>query len=184
MSVNHITFFGDDSQTGAYILWLRVRAGLTVAFGRFQRGRAVDVPAGLVAYVGSALGGGGLAGRLLRHATRTGDRPPHAIRAVLPDAFQLAGWESRALRPPAAKRLHWHVDYLLDEMEVEIAAITVLRTATRVESVLAQRLSALPGVVSLAPSLGSSDARGETHLLGYSEPKTLERMQAIIADLI
>lgn len=186
MRANHITFLGDDSRTGAYILWLRVRTDLTLPFGRFQRGRAVDVPAGLVAYVGSALGRGatGLAGRLLRHATRTGDRPPHAIRAPLLAECARLGVGAPGLRPPAAKRLHWHSDYLLDEAEVEIARITAIRTAARVESMLARRLSALPGVVPLAPGLGAGDARGETHLLRYSDPDTSVRLAAILAELI
>lgn len=184
MSANHITFLGDDSRTGAYILWLRVRSELTVAFGRFQRGEAVDVPPGLYAYVGSALGGGGLARRLLRHATRTGGRPAHTIRAPLRAECERVEVGAPGLRPPDAKRLRWHVDYLLDEVEVEIDQITAVRTAARMESVLARRLSALPGVAPLAPGLGAGDARGETHLMRYSYPDTIERMETIIAERI
>lgn len=187
MMANHITFLGDDSRTGAYILWLNVRAKVAVTFGRFQGGRPVHVPAGTVAYVGSAMGTQGataLAGRLLRHATRTGERPPHAIRAALFDALQNAGMGAPEIRPPHAKRLHWHIDYLLDENEAEIIHVTAIRTAARLESALARRLAALPGVVPLAPGLGASDARGQTHLLHYADRDTPQRMAMIITDLV
>lgn len=185
MTANHITFLGDDSRTGAYILWVNVPADIALTFGRFQRGRPVHVPAGTVAYVGSAMGARGataLAGRLLRHATRSDDRPPHAIRAAMLPAFSAAGLGSSALRPPAAKRLHWHIDYLLDEAEVEVARITVIRTAARIESELARRLSALPGVSPLAPGLGASDIRGESHLLRYLDPDLPGRVAAFISE--
>lgn len=184
---NHITFLGDGSQTGAYILWLNVRADIILAFGRFQRGRPVVVSRGMVAYVGSAMGPMGasaLAGRLLRHATRSGDRPPHAIRDVMWSAFLMAELGRPELKRPAAKRLHWHIDYLLDQTEVEISRMTAIRTAARLESELAKRLSALPGVSPLAPRLGASDMPGGSHLLRYLDPGLPDRIAAIISDLV
>lgn len=165
---NHITFLGDQCYTGAYVLWIRVATGLRLAFGRFQGGRPVNVPAGAYAYVGSAMGRRGapaLAGRLLRHATRTSDKPPQAIRAAMLDQFAAAGLATGTLRPPATKRLHWHIDYLLDEMAVVIEEVTVVRTAARVESRLARGLAAAQGSAPLAPGLGASDMPGETYLL-------------------
>ena len=165
--MNHITFWGNGSQTGAYVLWLRAREDMRIAFGRFQGGRAIAVPVGRYAYVGSAMGRGAsaLAGRLLRHATRTGDKPPHPIRKTMEVAFAAEGLGSPLIRPLAQKRLRWHIDYLLDEMKVAIEAVWVVRVAARVESELARGLAAAPGVVPLAPGLGASDAPGATHLL-------------------
>ena len=164
---NHITFWGDHCHCGVYVLWLETRTDLSLVFGRFNRGQPIRVPAGAYAYVGSAMGAGGtsLAGRLLRHTTRTGLKPPHAIRTAMLDQFRVAGLGASAPQPPAAKRLHWHIDYLVDELAVEIDSITVIRAAARIESDIARRLAVRPGVVPLWPGLGASDAPGETHLL-------------------
>lgn len=166
--MNHITFWGDHGNTGGYILWVQASRDLELSFGRFRNGRVVAVPAGGYAYVGSAMGRRGataLAGRLLRHATRSAGKPPHAIRAALPAAFAAAHPETEPPAPPASKRLHWHIDYLLDELAVAIEAVTVVRAAERVESWLARELAAVPGAAPLLPGLGASDAPGETHLL-------------------
>jgi Uri superfamily endonuclease len=164
---NHITFCGDSLNSGAYILWLELRRDVALFFGRFRGGRVYELPAGSYAYVGSAMGARGattLTGRLLRHATRSGDRPPQTICDEL--AEQLAAVGLRSGGPlPAAKRLRWHIDYLLDETAVEITHITVARAPTRLESELARWLAAQPGVAPVAAGLGASDTPGETHLL-------------------
>jgi Uri superfamily endonuclease len=54
---------------------------------------------------------------------------------------------------------------MLDETTVEIAGVTVIRAADRIESDLARRLAGLPGATPLVAGLGASDARGETHLV-------------------
>lgn len=170
--INHITFWGDVSQSGAYVLWMRAREGALVSFGRFRGGRPVAVVPGWYAYVGSAMGQRGataLTGRLLRHATRTGEGPPHAIREAMVASFVAEGLGKVPLKPPTRKRLHWHVDYLLDEPSVELERVTVIRTDARIESALARRLAALPGASPLLPGLGASDAPGETHLLGLGD---------------
>lgn len=181
-----IAFLGDAGRAGVYVLWLRVSSRLSVTFGRYQGGRPIEVLPGELAYAGSALGGGAtsLANRLLRHATRTAGKPPHAIRDRLLAECVWAGLVAPERRPPAAKQLRWHIDYLLDEAEVEIAGITAARTTERLESPLARRLAALPGVVPLAPGLGAGDAPGESHLLRYTDSTTPTRLAAIIAELI
>ncbi len=177
--MGRITWLGDGCDTGAYILWLDARSDLAVAFGRFQGGRPVSVPAGAYAYVGSAMGGGAtsLTGRLLRHATRTAGKPPHAIRDELPGQFRVAGMGDRPIHPPTAKRLRWHIDYLLDESAIEIAYVTIVRSAERHESALARWLASLPGALPLRSGLGASDAPGETHLfrMGSRDDMTTAR---------
>ena len=162
---NEITIGGDTSCSGGvYILWLHVAAPLAVVFGRFRGGQPIAVPAGDCLYVGSALNG--LGARLLRHATRRGDRPPQAIRDELAGRLVAAGLPAR---PPAAKRLHWHVDYLLDEPDVALAGVWAWRTAAPLESALAAWLAAQPGITPLAAGLGASDDRGRTHLLQVAQ---------------
>ena len=158
---------GDDPacRGGVYVLRLAAGAPLLVRFGRYAGGRAIAVPAGECLYVGSALGARGavaLAGRLLRHATRTGGRPAHAIREPLRARLAAAGLFAPL---PAGKTLRWHIDYLLDEAAVAITGVVAIRTTARLEGALVERLLAQPGVVPLAPGLGGSDDRGRSHLL-------------------
>ena len=187
-AMDRIIFLGDERQTGAYVLWMSVNEALRLSFGRFRGGLPVTVAAGQYAYVGSAMGRSGataLAGRLLRHATRSPGKPSHAIRDELIAAFGAAGAGRPAPRPPATKRLHWHIDYLLDEAAVELTGITVVRTGTRVESELARRLAALPGVEPLLPGLGAADAPGETHLLRIEDvARTRQLIEGVPATLI
>lgn len=155
---------GDSGTMGAYVLLVRVANSLSIAFGRFREGHPIAVLAGAYVYAGSARGHGAtsLAGRLLRHATRSGGRPPHAIRDDL--AARLAAAGLVAPLPPA-KRLRWHVDYLLDEPAAEIRGVWAIRAAVPLEAALARWLASQPGVVPLAPGLGASDDPGQTHLL-------------------
>ena len=158
---NEITIGGDATgYGGVYILWVRVAAPLGGVFGRFRGGQPIAVPVGDYLYVGSALGR--LAGRLLRHATRSDGRPPPASRDELVGRLAAAGLPARL---PTDKRLRWHVDYLLDEPDAELVGVWAWRTNEPLESVLAEWLTSLPGVTPLAAGLGASDDRGRTHLL-------------------
>ena len=164
LKTTFVTISGDDSITGAYVLTVRVRESLRLAFGRYDGGRLITVPPAAYLYVGSAGGRGAtaLAGRLLRHATRTGGRPSHAIRDELHNRLSAAGLVAPL---PTAKRLRWHVDYLLDEPAAEIRGVWAIRAAVPLEAALARWLASQPGVVPLAPGLGASDDPGQTHLL-------------------
>lgn len=165
---NNILIDGDATcPGGVYVLQIQVATPLSLPFGRFRGGQALTVAAGDYLYVGSALGRRGAsspAGRLLRHATRSGDRPPHALRDALALALQAAGLAAPGQRPPTCKRLHWHIDYLLDETAAELTDIALIRSAARLESALACWLAQQPGVSPLAAGLGAADVPGETHL--------------------
>ena len=166
--VDRITIWGEAAESGAYLLRIRIERPLTVAFGRYRGGRPIPVPAGHVVYVGSAMGRQGsttLAHRLLRHATRSRKRPAHPIRASLLRRFRRARMGPDDLRPPTAKRLHWHVDYLLDEPTATIDALLILRSSHRRESALARLVASSSHTTELARGLGATDAARRTHLL-------------------
>lgn len=171
---NNIVIGGDATcPGGVYVLRIGVAAPLSLSFGRFRGGRPLALPMGDYLYVGSALGrrgAGSPAGRLLRHATRSGDRPPHTLRDALLDALCAAGLATPGLRLPTGKRLRWHIDYLLDETAAELTGVTLIRTAARLESELARRLAEQPGVAPLAVGLGAADLPGETHLFTFQGP--------------
>jgi Uri superfamily endonuclease len=161
---------GCETQTGAYVLRIAVQRDLRLAFGRFGGGRPARLPAGEYVYAGSAMaprGAASLASRLLRHAARTGRRPPHAIAGPLADALGQAGLRGSPCR---AKHARWHVDYLLDHPSAELIGVLAIRSMARLEDVLASCLMGDPGIALVAGGLGASDAPGATHLLRVAGP--------------
>jgi Uri superfamily endonuclease len=166
--VARIVVRGSDTQAGSYLLRMRVSEDLSLSFGRFNRGKEIAVPAGEYVYVGSALaakGGVSLGRRLVRHATRSGTKPPHAIRAAMLELFQTIRLGSGDLRPRGGKRLFWNVDHLLDHEVVEIAGIFVLRSELRLEREMGQLLEQEPCTRVIERGLGANDVPGNTHLL-------------------
>lgn len=194
MFYSPITIGGDSAcRGGVYVLHVRLVAPRAVVFGRFRGGQPIAVPAGDIFYVGSALGG--LAARLLRHATRSavcreahqralpageehakalGYEPgsPHAIRDELAARLAAAGLPARL---PAAKRLRWHIDYLLDEPDAALVGVWAWRTAEPLESALANQLASQPGIVPVAAGLGAGDDRGRTHLLRVARGESRDK---------
>lgn len=160
-----VVIIGDTGAQGAYLLRMALATPVTVAFGRFAGGREFALPAGDYLYIGSAMGKRGastLAARLLRHATRSGDQPPHPIRNELFATFTHTGFHAAL---PKQKHCHWHVDFLLDQPTVTLRQVYVLRTATAIEQPLASWLAAEAVTTIVVPGLGASDHQGATHLL-------------------
>lgn len=162
-----IVLLGEKEQGGAYVLRLAVALPLLVRFGRFQGGNAIAVPAGEVLYVGSAMAQRGsttLARRLLRHASRSGERPPQALRGEMLQRFLAAGLGPAHLGPPAEKRPLWHIDFLVDQEEVTLQQVFVVRSPVPMEEAIADMLAADPATTLIAPGLGAQDRRGAAHL--------------------
>ncbi|WP_245153555.1 DUF123 domain-containing protein [Chlorobaculum sp. 24CR] len=173
------TIFGQNSRQGSYVLLVELDRRIEVAFGKFRKGEPLELKPGRYLYVGSALGGAKgrfpLASRLLRHASRSEGRDAHAIRQALLDLFM--SWE---YRPPAGKRdkkLHWHIDYLLDRKETEIGHVFLFPGERRLEPQLAALLAAMPETSVVADRLGAQDATTGTHLFRIGESA------AVVAEL-
>ena len=182
MNKRSVRLLGENGVRGAYLLRLSLPIPLSLAFGRFAGGRLFRLAAGDYLYVGSAMGQRGattLAGRLLRHATRSGGRPPQEIRT---DLFaQLQQLETKRSLP-LMKRCQWHIDYLLDEPAVTLTQVYVLCTGNVVEGAIARWLMAETVTAVVAPGLGASDDRGATHLLQVTADKAWwERLPAVLA---
>ena len=169
---NLITTLGNTTvRSGSYLLHVRVKTAVSVSFGRFSSGEPVPVPAGMVVYIGSAMGqkgSGSLARRLLRHATRTRERPFHPIRRAMLTVFPSIGLADLPLHPPPTKTCHWHIDYLLDHEAVDLTHVMILRSRQRLEGDIARLLTADPATFVIRTGLGAGDAAGETHLLGVT----------------
>ena len=169
METLSIVIIGDASQAGTYILRVRLKENTTLQFGRFKKGKLISLPVGDYLYVGSALsekGATSLAPRLIRHATRSGDKPPHTIREKMIDQFAKCGLgPCEIYSENSGKTLHWNVDFLLDLPSAELVNIFAIRSAERLENRLAKRLEQDPHTEIIEPGLGANDTPGNTHLL-------------------
>ncbi len=169
MSAQQFTIFGTKYRTGSYILLIHLSDSLRLAFGRFQQGKLFTLPEGDYLYIGSALGknmgGAPLARRLIRHASRSGGKVPHAIREAMVMLFREENDSENRIIAASDKKLRWHIDYLLDHNEAEIDHVVIIRNPLRVEHMLAELLEPLPETALIAPRLGAQDTRNSTHLL-------------------
>ncbi len=149
---------------GAYVLRIALGEDVKVVFGRFRGGAPIPLPAGDYLYVGSAMG----KRRVLRHACRSGQAPPHPIWMSLQRSLrrdlQEAGFPTEFHRLPP-KRCFWHIDYLLDRPEAELVQVFLVGSEQRLEASLARSLVADPHTRVVAAGLGARDSGQATHLL-------------------
>ena len=181
------TIFGKNYREGSYLLLIDLRETADVSFGRFLGGKAISLAAGTYFYVGSALGAGGrnsfpLANRLLRHASRSAGKAPHKVRPELLHCFTNMGFNPGEKR--GEKKLHWHIDYLLDLPEAEISHVIMVLSSSRIEHALAGIVSASAEASTVADRLGAQDASSGTHLFRISDPATFfEHLKIAIPQL-
>lgn len=162
-----ILVIGTGAWSGAYMLKLALAAGLRLRFGRFAGGRPIPLTAGDYLYVGSAQGPGRhapLIKRVSRHLQRTAPRPPQQLWGQWQEFVRQQGIP---LAVPAPKRLHWHIDYLLDEPVCDVTQVILLPSPSPIEQRLAEELEAMPAVQPAAPGLGATDHPRHTHLLRW-----------------
>jgi Uri superfamily endonuclease len=168
VEIPSIHIIGDNSQAGTYILRVRLKEDTTLQFGRFKKGKLISLPAGDYTYVGSALskkGATSLARRLVRHATRSGGKPPHAIRAEMVTQFHDCGLGPPDLLPQNGKKLFWNIDFLLDLQSAEVVNVIAMRSPERLEHTIAGLLEHDTDTQIIEKGLGANDAPCNTHLL-------------------
>ena len=168
MEIPSIRIIGGKSQAGTYVLRIQLKEDTTLQFGRFKKGKQISLPIGDYTYIGSALsekGATSLARRLIRHATRSGDRPPHAIREEMVKQFRDCGLGPPDPLPKNGKKLFWNVDFLLDLQSAEIVNTFAIRSPERLENRIAKWLECDPRTDIIEQGLGANDAPGNTHLL-------------------
>ena len=160
-----VVIIGDSGNAGCYLLLIQLKRDQEVRFGRFSGGRAVHLTKGFYLYIGSAKGKQGassLGYRLMRHATRSGKKLPHRIRKQLHVLLQNA---EVVVKVPSGKRLHWHIDHLLDMPDAEIQGVVAVRDPAIDEKLLAEKLIEFPETSIPAKGLGAGDHPRGTHLL-------------------
>ena len=151
----------------------------------FKQGQEICLKSGIYLYAGSARaeqGASSLGSRLLRHATRSGDMPQHAIRKRLHHALIDAGLPAKV---PARKTPHWHIDYLLDLPQADLCGVIAVRSPQVDEVTLADALAAMPETSIPARGLGASDHPGGTHLFRVQARRTWwENLPKLLQGLI
>jgi Uri superfamily endonuclease len=124
------------SRPGTYALKLLLSTAAEISVGKLGR---FTFPVGTLIYVGSALGPGGLAGRLKNHiAAATAPR----------------------------SRARWHIDYLHDY--AKLVEIWYIQQTIRREHDWAALLNSMPGSSIPVSHFGSSDCRCLAHLFHFS----------------
>jgi Uri superfamily endonuclease len=152
-----VTILG-SGRSGSYVLLIACHQPIDVVFGRFNHAQPIHIPVGNLIYIGSAMGGR-LGSRLMRHATRT-DGSSHPVRSQLQTTLNQHDIPAKI---PTHKKLHWHVDYLLEHDSAELIGVIALCSKQRHETQIAAILAADPQTEIIAPRLGASDTRG-SHL--------------------
>ncbi|MBM3162154.1 MAG: GIY-YIG nuclease family protein [Chlorobi bacterium] len=188
MKGKQFTLSCGTQRQGTYLLFIRLSEPVHLVFGKFLRGKPLFLPAGNYLYLGSALGrtgnGSALARRLLRHASRTAGKKPHAIHEAMVKLLQEKELAPESTPKPLQKKLHWHIDYLLDTPGSAIFHILIIRSPEKLEPVLARYLEAAPETSVPAARLGAQDTRNSTHLLSCSDPEgLLERLRRELPDM-
>jgi len=187
MTASQFTIFGHKYPMGSYLLLIRISSPFQLAFGRFQQGRLFTISKGNYLYIGSALGrtGNPLAKRLIRHASRSNGKQPHEIRAAIIKLFSSDDGIGNCATEPTDKKLHWHIDYLLEQSEAEITHIAMIQHPEKLEDKLSEFLASLHGTSPLAPRLGAQDTRNSSHILSLSDwQEVLEQLRQYIPALI
>jgi Uri superfamily endonuclease len=142
-----------SANSGTYLLWIEVEQPLR--FGAGALGELALEP-GTYLYVGSARRA--LGARVRRHLTRAAGRPHVPV--------VLDGWTLASLGPLRPKRLHWHVDHLLEQSAARVREVTLL-VGRHCECRLAGDLRREAGATVPLLGFGASDCRKRcgSHLL-------------------
>lgn len=168
MEIPKTSIIGNDLQAGTYVLRIRLSKSAEINFGGFKKGKLISLPAGDYTYVGSALsekGSTSLARRLVRHATRSNDKPPHRICPVMITQFQECGLGPSDPIPKNGKKLFWNVDYMLDLEIAEIINVLAIRSSQKLESTIGRFLELNKDSQIIENGLGANDAPNHTYIL-------------------
>jgi len=135
-----------DAGPGTYALLLKLDKQERITVGKLG---TFDFPVGYYLYVGSALGRGGLQARLTRH-------------------WRSSESSSGANPGQTDKKLHWHIDYLLQQ--AQLIEVWSVASAERLECKWGEAARRLSGAQVPVQGFGSSDCRCPTHLIYFATP--------------
>lgn len=91
----------------------------------------------------------------------------------------LNGLEGRIARHRRkTKRLHWHIDYLLQYADITDVVTHV--TTERLECLYNSNITELPDAQIIAPRFGASDCRCRAHLVYFPSKPDLAKYEALL----
>ena len=80
----------------------------------------------------------------------------------------------RHLKPPINKKIHWHIDYLLNDKYSRIIRIFLIPSMLKLECIIAEELSDLSeGIIK---DFGCSDCKCLSHLLYFKNFSSLKEI--------
>ncbi len=187
-SSDSIGCIGDDFSQGTYLLLIQVQNTHSISFGRFDKGRTIDIESGYYIYIGSALnqkGATSLGNRLSRHCLRSPDKTEHHIRMKLLDFFDELG--IHYTKNPSSKTLFWNIDHLVNLDDAEIKGIIFIRSPHPFEIAWSEYLENLEETSIIAKGLGANDSKDHTHVqkldLGLKDKSVKSWFKNLIVDL-
>jgi Uri superfamily endonuclease len=152
-----------EPNKGTYALVLHLEGREEITVGKLG---TFIFPAGYYLYVGSALGPGGLEARLARH------RPSIRLRRAQ---------SSRSGHRCRDKKLRWHIDYLLEH--VQLVEVWSVASTDKLECLWAWAAQELPGSEIPVPGFGSSDCRCPSHLIRLARKPSFEKFTTKMANI-
>lgn len=159
-----LAVIGGRHPHGTYVLRVRVTQPLDLYLRTRCGWETVHFPVGDVCYVGS--GHGGLANRVVRHATRTATQPPHPILAHILTTFRRVGLGNADPTPQGGKHIgRWVADKVLDQGTTDLVAVFAVRWHRKLEKAVGEMMAVDPAVQVIAPGLGGSDYQYKLTLL-------------------
>jgi len=130
---------------GSYILVVSIQKNIQITIGALGK---IEFKEGFYLYVGSAMGNSGsatLINRVKRHVS-----------------------------PSIDKKIHWHIDYLLNNKHTSICCIYLIPSLQNIECFIANELLRVSdGHIN---KFGSSDCLCRSHLLHFKDFKSLKRL--------
>lgn len=130
---------------GSYIIIIFLQKNIGIIIGALGN---VEFKNGFYVYIGSAMGNSGsttLINRVRRHVS-----------------------------PSESKKIHWHIDYLLDNKYTSIFCIYLIPSLQNLECLIANELLNIAD--SHISKFGSSDCHCESHLLYFEDFKQLKQL--------
>ncbi len=176
-------FSNPDIRRGAYVLAIHLKESSVIQIGT-KTDKKIVFPAGYYVYIGSAMGRKGsssIQNRLIRHATRRNGKHQVILDLLRKHLFISTQLKSSAIPAQYSKKLHWHIDFFLENHNASIRKIYVIFTSQPLEEKLSLFLNSHDAFLPIEKGLGASDMKCPlTNLLHANA--TLEKIDHIILD--
>ncbi|NVM37625.1 MAG: GIY-YIG nuclease family protein [Candidatus Lokiarchaeota archaeon] len=130
---------------GSYILVVFVRGNIELFIGALGK---IEFKKGFYLYIGSAMGNSG--------------------------SITLINRVSRHTYPSESKKIHWHIDYLLNSNFISVYCVYLIPSLQNMECLIANELLNLSD--GHIKKFGSSNCLCNSHLLYFKEFKSLKKL--------